>query len=73
MQVTLYNLTDRQKFLAEILWNTQSAEAVTALIKLLPEPFKQDARVMRELLTAAVFDQTDGTDLANDLLDKFRK
>ena len=73
MTITLHNLTEQQKMLAEILWNMQSSDAVTALIKLLPEPFKHDAKVVRELLTAAVFDQHTDVGLAHRALDQFRK
>ena len=73
MTVTLENLTPRQIMFAEILWNMQSADAVTAYIKLTPEPFKHDIKVVHNLLIAAVFDQHTDTDLAESLLDKFRK
>ena len=73
MNIKLENLTPRQIMIADILWNMQSADAVSAWIKLTPEPFKHDAKVVHNLLVAAVFDQTDSTDLAESLLDKFRK
>lgn len=73
MTITLHNLTAQQKLLAEILWNMQSSESVAALIKLLPEPYKHDAKVVRELMTAAVFDQHTDTVIAQEALSKFRK
>jgi hypothetical protein len=73
MNITLENLTPRQIIFADILWNMQRADAVSAWIKLTPEPFKHDAKVVHNLLVAAVFDQTDRTDLAESVLDKFRK
>jgi hypothetical protein len=73
MNIKLENLTPRQVLFAEILWNMQSADAVTAYIKLTPEPYKHDIKVVHSLLVAAVFDQHEATDLAESVLDKFRK
>ncbi len=72
MNIKLENLTARQVLFAEILWNMQSADAVSAYIKLTPEPFKHDLKVVHNMLVAAVFDDLGDTDLASYYLDKFR-
>ena len=53
MNIKLENLTARQVLFAEILWNMQSADAVSAYIKLTPEPFKHDLKVVHNMLVAS--------------------
>ena len=66
MELKLQNAAQHK--IADMLWNAQSMNEVAQILRV----FGHDARVVYELMTAATFDDVDNTDLASQVLDKFR-
>lgn len=67
MELKLQNAA--QVKIADLLWVAQSQEEVNAILRV----FGHDARVVHAMMIAATFDEVDNTDLASQVLDKFRK
>jgi hypothetical protein len=57
MTITVTGLTHLQKELADQIWQCDSQEDVEAFISGLPQRLRAQARVVHELMIAAVFDQ----------------
>ena len=74
MQVEVTGFTANQKVLADVIWAMDSQEAVQQFINTLgTEQLRHDARVARDMLTAAVLDQQMDVDPAiTRIIDKFR-
>lgn len=70
MSITINGLTKEQVIIAEALWNAETPDAIVALMLV---HGKEKVNVMKELITAAVIDQTE-PDLSQvkDYLSKFR-
>lgn len=66
MELKLQN--QLQHSIADLLWAAQSQEDVSRILRV----FGHDARVVYELMIAETFDDIDNTDLASQVLDKFR-
>ena len=74
MQVEVTGFTPNQKVLADVIWAMDSQDAVQRFIDTLgTEQLRHDARVARDMLTAAVLDQQMDVDPAiTKIIDKFR-
>lgn len=66
MELRLQNAAQHK--IADLLWNARDMKEVQQILRV----FGHDARVVYELMTAATFDDVDNTDLAKQVLDKFR-
>ena len=66
MELQLQNRA--QHLIADLLWTASSQDEVASILR----RFGHDARVVYELMIAATFDQVEDTDLAEQVLDKFR-
>ena len=71
MAIQIEGLSLQQRLFADILWKCQGRDQVEAFIRGLPQTFQGEARVVLDMMVAAVFDDITDTDLAQDLLDKF--
>jgi hypothetical protein len=54
--ITLEGLTKQDIQICNLLWNCDSTEAVDAMVRAMPPAYKSRAVVLRELMTAAAFD-----------------
>jgi hypothetical protein len=68
INISIQGLTDRQSVIADILWNCQSQADADHIVRILG----QEAEVVKAMIIAAYFDHITDTDLAKDLLDKFK-
>jgi hypothetical protein len=73
MAITITGLTPRQVLFADILWKCQGRDQVEAFIRGLPQTFQGEARVVLDMMVAAVFDDITETTMAQDLLSKYNK
>lgn len=62
--ITLKGLTKQQTQIADMLWNCHSLEAVDRLVRNMPESYRKDAVILKELLIAAGLDEVQETELA---------
>ena len=62
--ITLEGLTHQQVQIAEMLWKCNSLEDVDRLVRNMPESYRQDAVVLKELMVAASLDSYEETELA---------
>ena len=63
--ITLEGLTHQQVQIAEMLWKCNSLEDVDRLVRNMPDSYRQDAVVLKELMVAASLDSYEETELAN--------
>ena len=68
MQLT--NLNEMQKALCEILWELDDHKEVGAFLDGLPVRIRQDAHNMIELMILNKIDETEATDIADDIVNK---
>jgi hypothetical protein len=54
--IKLEGLSAKDVQICNLLWNCDSVEAVDAMVAAMPQAYKQRAQLMRELMTAAAFD-----------------
>lgn len=73
MTITVENLSPKQMFYADILWQLDGRDQVTAFLKSLPAKERTQAQLVLELMLASIFDQTSDTEMARSVLDQFRK
>ena len=73
MSITVEGLNARQRVLADILWKLNGRDEVHTFIRSLPREFQYDAETVLSMMLAAVFDQGHDTELASQVLDKYRK
>ena len=57
--ITIENLSPRQAQIAEILWNCQTEQECDNFINGLPDVFRRDAVVVKEMIIAAAFDDAE--------------
>ena len=62
--ITLEGLTHQQVQIAEMLWKCNSLEDVDRLVRNMPDSYRQDAVVLKELMVAASLDSYEETELA---------
>ena len=62
--ITLEGLSQQQMQIAEMLWKCNSIDDVDRLVRNMPESYRQDAVIVKELLIAAGLDSYQETDLA---------
>ncbi len=62
--IKLEGLTERQVQIAEMLWKCNSLEDVDRLVRNMPESYRKDAVILRELMIAASLDSYQETQLA---------
>lgn len=66
--IQIAGFTQRQGDLATMIWNTESADKVNAIIA----QHGVDAIIARDMILAAVFDEITDIDQAEQVLEKFR-
>jgi len=62
--ITLEGLTQQQVQIAEMLWKCNSLEDVDRLVRNMPQSYRKDAVILRELMIAASLDSYQETQLA---------
>ncbi len=62
--ITLEGLTQQQMQIAEMLWKCNSLEDVDRLVRNMPESYRNDAVILKELMIAASLDSYEETELA---------
>jgi len=62
--ITLEGLTEQQVQIAEMLWKCHSLEEVDRLVRNMPEAYRKDAVILKELMIAASLDSYEETELA---------
>lgn len=62
--ITLEGLTHQQVQIADMLWKCHSLEEVDRLVRNMPDSYRQDAVVIKEMLIAAGLDEVQETELA---------
>ena len=62
--ITLEGLSQQQVQIAEMLWKCRSLEDVNRLVRNMPDSYRQDAVLVKELLIAAGLDDVQETELA---------
>jgi hypothetical protein len=62
--ITLEGLTPQQVQIADMLWKCNSLEDVDRLVRNMPDSYRQDAVVLKELMVAASLDDYQETQLA---------
>lgn len=65
--ISIQGFTAKQHKIADLLWSCQTFEQVEQFCKVDP-----DVRVVRDMIVAAQLDSLTETDLAKEMLDKFR-
>jgi hypothetical protein len=77
VEFTIEGLNAKQRALADIMWGLEEFDAVEAFIGTLPKREQRECKTIIELMKMAVIEQCyDGItelDLANKVIDKFRK
>jgi hypothetical protein len=66
--ITLEGLSQQQIQIAEMLWKCNSLEDVDRLVRNVPESYRQDAVIVKELMIAAGLDDYQETELAQQTL-----
>jgi hypothetical protein len=62
--ITLEGLTEQQVQIAEMLWKCHSLDEVDRLVRNMPEAYRKDAVILKELMIAASLDSVEETQLA---------
>ena len=62
--ITLEGLSQQQVQIAEMLWKCNSLEDVDRLVRNMPDSYRQDAVILKELMVAASLDSYEETELA---------
>ena len=57
--ITLDGLSKKDIEICNLLWNCDSIEAVDKMVAAMPSTYRSRAVVLRELMTAAAFDNVD--------------
>ncbi len=71
--ITIEGFTARQRVFADCMWKLNGQDEVYGFIRSLPTEFQPEARTVLNMMVAAVFDQAENTDIAQSVLDKFRR
>jgi hypothetical protein len=72
MTVTLYNLTDREKWIAETIWELKTQEQYLRLLDSLPLAQRYEVNAVVKILNWGSDDVAD-LQQAQEVLDRFRK
>jgi hypothetical protein len=72
MTIQIEGFTKKQSMLADIIWSCDTQDQVTNLIASLPKRDRIEAQIVLEMIVTATFDQSLDTDLANEVLARFR-
>jgi hypothetical protein len=70
--IEITGLSQRQRAIADVLWLMSTKEQVESFVKALHPSMQAEAKTVVELMQWACFDEVDSTDLAKEVLDKFR-
>jgi MoxR-like ATPase len=62
MTLTITGLTPQQRILCDVIWACESREQVEAFVRSLPRAVKQQAELMVEMMTLAVYDEINSID-----------
>jgi hypothetical protein len=71
MTIALYNLTDKEKWIAETIWELKTQEQYIELLKSLPEPQRYEVNSIVKILNWGTDDVADLHE-AKLVLDRFR-
>ena len=71
MTIALYNLTDKEKWIAETIWELKTQEQYIELLKSLPEPRRYEVNSIVKILNWGTDDVADLHE-AKLVLDRFR-
>jgi hypothetical protein len=72
MSVTLYNLTDKEKWIAQTIWDLKTQEQYLELLKSLPESQRFEVNSIVKMINWGTDDVVDLHE-ANEIIDRFRK
>jgi hypothetical protein len=72
MSVTLYNLTDKEKWIAQTIWDLKTQEQYLELLKSLPESQRFEVNSIVKMINWGTDDVVD-LQQAQEVLDRFRK
>ena len=71
MSVTLYNLTDKEKWIAQTIWDLKTQEQYLELLKSLPESQRFEVNSIVKMINWGTDDVVDLHE-ANEIIDRFR-
>lgn len=71
MTVTLYNLTDKEKWIAQTIWDLKTQEQYLELLKSLPESQRFEVNSIVKMINWGTDDVVDLHE-ANEIIDRFR-
>jgi len=57
MTITIEGLSKQQYQIADMIWSCETQAAVDQLMRAMPKEYKRDAKIVHELMIAAVMDQ----------------
>lgn len=72
MDIQIEGLTQRQRIIADVLWDLDSQEAVENFIKSLSGAAQQEAVTIMTLMIWAALDTVTETNLAEQVLERFK-
>lgn len=72
MDIQIEGLSQRQRIIADVLWELDSQEAVENFIKSLPEAAQKEAVTIMTLMIWAALDTVTETNLAEQALERFK-
>lgn len=70
--IEIQGLTQKQMVFADILWGLNGRDQVDGFIRSLPAKEQAEAKVVLNMMVAAVFDRIDDVSTAQDILKQFR-
>ncbi len=71
--IEIANLSPRQYVFADILWACQGRDQVDTFIQSLPKKYQGEALAVLNMMVAAVFDNDNSTEMAEQALAHLRK
>ena len=72
MDISIDGLNQRQRLIADVLWQMDTAQQVESFISSLHGDSQKEARVVMILMTWAMLDTVTETDLAEQALEQFK-
>jgi hypothetical protein len=72
MDISIEGLTIRQRVIADVLWSMDTPEEVSSFIDSLSGDTQREARVVMTMMTWAMLDTVNDTNLAVPILEKYR-
>jgi len=70
--IQIEGLSPRQCLFADIMWKLNGEDQVYGFIRSLPAEFQDEAETVMNMMVASLFDAADDTELADQLLLKYR-